>query len=109
MLELIVQILEIILILSLITYMVYKTYNDPHSEYGKLLDEIPDTYSHLSDKALKAEIAKAKKVLHRLELELEELPNTRRSTRHRLRKKIASIKLALLHNEEANRAKKNQF
>lgn len=107
--ELIIQIMALAAVLALIVWMIYRIYDDPYSEYGKLLDEIPDSYSHLSDKALKEEIAKAKKVLHRLEVELSGLSDFKRARRHRIRKKIAAIKLALLHNEQSNRQNKARF
>lgn len=103
MTEFLVQTVMVIILLLLITWMFYRAKDEPHSEYGKLLDEIPDSYAHLSDEALQEEIVKAKKVLHRLEEELARLEGTKRARRHRIRKRIAAIRLALLHSEERNR------
>ncbi len=101
--ELSLQIFGTLFLLILIIFMIDRTYSDPHSEYGRLLDEIPDTYDHLDNESLQHEIEEAKKTLHRLEAELSRLRSSRKAKRHRLRKKIAAIKVALLHHEQSSR------
>ncbi|MEA3373593.1 MAG: hypothetical protein U9Q62_07895 [Campylobacterota bacterium] len=101
--ELFLQVFGTLFVLVLIVFMIYRTYTDPHSEYGRLLDEIPDSYSHLNDEALYQEAENAKKELHKLESELSRLRSSKRAKRHRLRKKIAAIKIALLHYEQTRR------
>ena len=59
--ELSLQIFGTLFLLALIVFMIYGTYTNPHSEYGRLLDEMPDTYTHLSDDALEQEVEKPEK------------------------------------------------
>ncbi len=94
--ELIYQTLGMVIILILIALLIYKTYKHPHSEYGRILDEIPDIYVHLTDEALQEELKHAKSELHRLEHELSRMKSSRKAKRHRVRKKIASLKVAML-------------
>jgi uncharacterized membrane protein YgaE (UPF0421/DUF939 family) len=94
--ELPLQVISLVIILVLIVLLVYKTYGHPHSEYGKILDQIPDIYVHLTDEALEEELRTAQSKLHHLEHELSRLKSSRKAKRHRIRKKIASLKVAML-------------
>ena len=101
--EPLLQVLGTLFLLALIVFMIYSTYNAPHSEYARLLEEIPDTYAHLNGEALQQEVEKAKKELHKLEAEFSRTRSSKKAKRHRLRKKIAAIKVALLHYEQSRR------
>lgn len=103
MLEILADTAGVVIILLLLLLLIHEKYTKPHSEYLRLLEEMPPyDHSNLELDALEAKIKETEETLKTLE-RLIKTDAKRDGRLHELRHKMTSIRLQLLKFEKLKR------
>jgi len=99
--ETIWEYLGFLAVLLLIVFIVRYYYGDGVSEYGRLLDEMPNDYSHFDDKMLRQYIELTTTKIIMLDEKMQKTTWLKRRKLYMLKRKLEAIRQELLEFERS--------